>query len=826
MIRRACLPFLLFLFAMVPSARATNRFIVRSSIGPTVLSELCLLQGCTVVRALDGVVNQLFLLTAPNLVDPNLLLTLLRATPGIVDAELDQVVSLVGDLNRVTSVPSGLSDKTPVNFFGSIVWNGYAAQPAGLIVRSAEARNTFQVNGAGIVADIDTGVDPNHPALQGVLLPGYDFTRNQPGGSELNDFTQPPPSGNAPQVGQVNQYTAAILDSNSILALDGQSQYAAFGHGTMVMGIIHLVAPTAKLLPLKAFTSAGTANLADILNAVYYAAQNNANVINMSFDLTSNSPELVTALTYANQLNVICASSAGNDGAEELVYPAALNSLVMGVASTSDLDTRSSFSNFGDSIVWTAAPGEAIVTTYPFATYSVGWGTSFSAPFVSGTASLIVNSVAGISQLGASAALTHGVPVGPDLGNGRLDIVMTLQSLAAVARSPKIGLGETQLGFGGIRVGASSGTQQITVSNTGTAALTISSILISALNSADFSQSNTCGTSLAIGSQCAITLTFSPTASGVLNSSISISDNAPGSPHAVTLSGTGLAPSLSPSALGLSYPSEIITSKAAPQSLTLTNTGNETLNISSIALSGANSGDFSTSNSCGTTVLTGASCSVTTTFTPTASGLRSATLTIVDDAPGSPHTFAITGTGSDFAVGLKTGAPSSATVNSGQTAVYNLQVNSISGLTGTVTFTCSGAPTASTCTLAPPAVTFGGASSAPLTVSIQTTARSVSGQVVHRYQPLSGPMLSFVECAFVLLLMLFAADYAMPFRRSRPALLWALVVVALLCSSCGGGNSVVKPPPAQGTPAGTYNVTVLGTSQGVSHSETVTITVN
>ena len=197
------------------------------------------------------------------------------------------------------------------------------------------------------------------------------------------------------------------------------------------MGIIHLVAPTAQLMPLKAFRSDGTASLSDILRAIYYGVQNGANIINMSFDTKTSSVELLKALDYANQQGVICAASAGNDGVQEIVYPAALQTDVMGVASTSDQDTRSSFSNFGSAIVWVAAPGESIVTTYPFNTYAAGWGTSFSAPFVSGGASLLHNLMTAIAQSGAALATAHAVPLtDPGMNNGRLDLCMALGSVA------------------------------------------------------------------------------------------------------------------------------------------------------------------------------------------------------------------------------------------------------------------------------------------------------------------------------------------------------------------------------------------------------------
>jgi subtilisin family serine protease len=225
----------------------------------------------------------------------------------------------------------------------------------------------------------------------------------------------------------VNQHTAAMVDQHTAAMVDGNA-YAAFGHGTMVAGVIHLVAPTSQILPLKAFHADGTGNLSDILRALYYAVQHNAKVINMSFDLSSSSPELVSAINYANSQHVICVASSGNDGQKEVVYPAGLQN-VMGVASTNNQDQRSTFSNYGNQVVWVAAPGEAIITTYPFGAYAAGWGTSFSSPFVAGTSSLILNMQPNDSQSQAAWALSHAKWIGPNMGNGRMDIYWSLWSL-------------------------------------------------------------------------------------------------------------------------------------------------------------------------------------------------------------------------------------------------------------------------------------------------------------------------------------------------------------------------------------------------------------
>src|ERR1700686_2064637 len=256
-------------------AAAQQRYIVRTTGGLTSVLNLCLSAGCQVQGSLDGSVGQTYLVTSTgNLLQALVggVVNLLEALLGIQSVEPDQVLPI--PLPPINSAPYGLTDTTLVNYYGSLATHGYATQPAGQIIRLTDAQQGFGVSGSGIVAVIDTGVDVNHPVLVPVLLPGYDFTRNQPGASEWLDMPQL--QGGTGSYGVVQQQSAAILDQQSAAILDQQSAaildgqpFAAFGHGTMTSGLVHLAAPTAKILPLKAFSSNGTGYLSNIIAALY-----------------------------------------------------------------------------------------------------------------------------------------------------------------------------------------------------------------------------------------------------------------------------------------------------------------------------------------------------------------------------------------------------------------------------------------------------------------------------------------------------------------------------------------------------------------------------
>src|SRR5579863_9167212 len=180
-----------------------------------------------------------------------------------------------------------------------------------------------------------------------------------------------------------------------------------------------------------------------------------------------------------------------------------------------------------------------------------------------------------------------------------------------LSAQPTVKLSPTSLNFGNQMVDVSSTAQVITLTNTGTSSLSITNIKISGGNHADFSQTNTCGSTLAANASCTISVVFTPSKTGTRTSTVSISDNASGSPQSVALSGTGVAPAVTLSSAGLSFAGVLVGKSSSPQSVTVTNTGTASLTVSTVVANG----DFSQTNNCTTgTVAVNSSCTVTVTF--------------------------------------------------------------------------------------------------------------------------------------------------------------------------------------------------------------------
>jgi subtilisin family serine protease len=384
-------------------------------------------------------------------------------TDDEVEAEVGADVRAIGiERNRALDLPEippdvslqqstaaileALPSRTLVPFQGLQVWNRYVEQPATRVINLAGAQAL--TTGAGVtVAVIDTGIDPNHPVLRDVLVPGYDFTRDQAGlPSELADLDQSTAAIleqstaailERDQVVSLNQSTAAILEGDRASQLAGRTFPRAFGHGTMVAGLVRLVAPQARIMPLKAFNADGTSTMSDLVRAVYYAVDHGATVINLSFTMTEESDELRRALKYAQERGVLSVASSGNNGRKLVLYPAAWSDAV-GVGSTGDLDQRSVFSNFGSS-VRIAAPGEGVVTTFPAGVFAAAWGTSFSTGIAAGAGALVMAAMPAATAAGdleareelAREALRQAIPIGQDLGSGRLDVQQAVRFVRA-----------------------------------------------------------------------------------------------------------------------------------------------------------------------------------------------------------------------------------------------------------------------------------------------------------------------------------------------------------------------------------------------------------
>jgi hypothetical protein len=406
--------------------------------------------------------------------------------------------------------------------------------------------------------------------------------------------------------------------------------------------------------------------------------------------------------------------------------------------------------------------------------------------------------------------------------DGKMDVAGPLKMILLQGQFPSASLSPNSLTFASQAVGTTSPAQTVTLTNVGLITLALSNISVTGANARDFAQTNTCGPTLAIKANCQISVTFTPSSGGNPAASLSIADNALGSPQIVSLAGsTPPAPAASLSPSSIAFPVQYLGTSGLPQTVTVTNTGTAPLLISGVNTSAA---DFGTLNACGSSVAAGSSCAIGVFFDPTTTGSRTGTLTITDNTPGSPQTVTLSGTGQDFS--LAPVSPASTTVTAGQTARFTVAVSPAGGFNQTVALTCNGGPSLSTCAVTPNSVGLNGTAAANVAVSV-TTMAALPPLIIS--SPRKDYRLLYLLTELLVLSLLIGS---LSWQRGRPRLAYGLALLVALSagvamSACGGGGSAGAGH--LGTPAGTYTVVVSGTftsgSTRLTHNTNLTLVV-
>jgi hypothetical protein len=388
--------------------------------------------------------------------------------------------------------------------------------------------------------------------------------------------------------------------------------------------------------------------------------------------------------------------------------------------------------------------------------------------------------------------------------------------------SASVTLAPQTLAFGSHAVNSTSAAQTVVLTNGSNSALLISSISAST-NYAVNNQCPLAPATLAAGGQCNFSVTFTPTSNGLIPGTVTVTHNGTGSPQSVTLSGTGTGAggaqvSLSPPSL--TFASQVVGGTSAAQIVTLTNTGTGALTVTSVTPNG----DFADTTSCVTSspIAPNGTCTISVTFVPTVAGPRSGSISIVSNATGSPHTIGVTGTATDFSLSLPPGSSSSAKAKSGDRIVFLFNLGGSGDFGGTVTLDCTPVPPqpSITCSVEPTSVTLTAGSTTLTKITLNTFCSWNSPRLHLPWNgPLRIPLLPGLWLAAGLGLMLFAL------ARRKGRRLRMLVPAAMLVVFGMVGCANRPKGPAGATPPGTYTLAIHATSQGVTHTVTVTLIV-
>jgi hypothetical protein len=360
------------------------------------------------------------------------------------------------------------------------------------------------------------------------------------------------------------------------------------------------------------------------------------------------------------------------------------------------------------------------------------------------------------------------------------------------------------------QITTASGPQTVTLANAGGVPLTL---IAASVTPGDFAVTNACGASLAARSSCALSVIFTPTATGARTATLTVTDQFRS--QTVALTGTGIAPpavSLTPASLSFAATGVGLASPA--QALMLTNNGGLPLNIAGFNI-GANF--LIASSTCGNTLAAAAVCTLQIVFAPAAAGALRSALILADNATPATQTVNLAGTAIDFS--LAPSGTTTATLSSGAAVTYNLLFSSLSTLSGSVPLTCTGAPAHASCIVSPATPQLG--QTVPIAVVINTGL----AQSTLPPHPFARRDATIVLALFLPLCLL------LPRRRARKLFSASACAFALLSlSACGTGryipgNTSTTTTAATPTANGTYNLTVSGTTAGLTHSVGLTLIV-
>lgn len=285
----------------------------------------------------------------------------------------------------------------------------------------------------------------------------------------------------------------------------------------------------------------------------------------------------------------------------------------------------------------------------------------------------------------------------------------TISVTGTVVGTPGISIAPNPIAFGDVLVNSSS-QLTVTITSSGTGSLKVNGIS----NTGPFSLSGTCAyTYLPSQSTCSMTLIFTPTTAGPVSGMLSVSNNAAGSPQTINISANAVVgPRIGFSSNPVTF-GNVMVSSSSSVLLTISNTGNDVLAISSIAASGP----FSLIGSCPGSLAPQGTCALTLVFAPNSVGSATGSLAVSDNFPGSPHIVSISGAGVDFAM---LASPSSQKIGAGKAATYTVVLTPLGGFTGVVQLSCSGAPTGVSCTV-PSSINVNGGVSPTFTATLTSS---------------------------------------------------------------------------------------------------------